>query len=126
MEADLAYEQEVNVIGRYVFAHPQWRRAFPDSTPAQVVIAILKHLKRNTVRIANDRDGSICGVLFFTPNNYEQIINVDHMIGSNNMIIDAALIAWSTEYPNYDVTLKRRGKPRYYRFTDFFKPVDAT
>lgn len=124
--ATLPYEKEVNVLCRYILTHPQWQRAFSDprqveaAKPSDVINVVLRHLKRGTVRVAQDEKGEIVGIMLFTPNTAEMVIHVDLLIGSDQRIVDAALEAWKNEYPEFSVTMVRHGKNRHYQFSQFF------
>ena len=111
----LPYEQFVNVIGKYILTHPYWRRTFIDHQPSDVVNALLRHMKNDTIRIARDEQDEICGLLLFTPHKAEGLVEINHLLGNGPHIVNAAFAAWAKEYPDCEVRVQRRGKIRIFK-----------
>lgn len=114
-------EELINVIGRYLLNHPQVKKCFTDHEPKDIIRLVIQKLAFNQIRVAFDNKNRICGVLIFEANVPEMTIHVSHLIGHGQRIVDAALNAWVEEFPNFDVSVMRRGKIRYYKFDQFFQ-----
>ncbi len=119
--APLPYERETSAIVYWILTQPSWQKAFPDHEPADVVRAVVTHLRAKTIRIMQDNVGNILGVMMFKPDEEMHEIDLKHLLGRSPMIVPAALEAWRQEYPCWGVRMMRNRKPRSYRFDQFFK-----
>ena len=120
----LPFERETNSICKWILTHPHWSKAFPDFKPSDVVVSVVRHLQSQTIRVMQDNEGIILGIMMFTPDEEMKEIKLEHLLGRSSMIVPAALQAWCREYPEWNVNMIRKRKPRTYMFKHFFREVE--
>lgn len=120
----LEWEREVNIVGRFIFAHPHWERAFVDHSREDVIGALLRHLKARTCQVLFDEQGGIAAVILYTMFPAENRVHVDHLVGTGEFVIPAALELWRNTCPDFTVSMFRRGVLRTFRPEQFFAPAD--
>ena len=116
----LPFEREVNVVGKFILTHPQWQRAFVNFEPKDIINVLLRHMKSGTIKVSYNEQDEINGVLLYTVNHIDGIVEVPHLIGTGSGVVQGAIEAWRQEYPEYAVTVMRRGVKRVYTPDMFF------